>query len=106
VFALVVEHVLLLPVEILESEAVQRQRRAGVHPLADGRQRNLQQFRVEPRRRLRSLCEQNLHLLPLGVDLIVTLILIVPERRVIPDLLLELADVVAERQRRQQRSLP
>ncbi len=95
VFALVVEHVLLLPVEILESETVHRQRRAGVHPLANGRQRNLQQFGIEPRRGLRGLCEQNLHLLPLGVDLIVTLILVVPERRVVPDLVLELADLVA-----------
>ena len=78
-FALVVEHVLLLPVEILERETVQSQRRAGGHPLLNGRQRNLQQLRIEPGSGLRSFREQNLHLLPLGVDLIVTLILVVPE---------------------------
>ena len=50
--ALVVEDVLLQPVEVLDGEPVDRQRGAGVHPPADALERQAQQLGVEPRRGL------------------------------------------------------
>ena len=75
--ALLVEHVLLLAVEILDGEAIDRELRVLRHPLLDGRQRNRQQLRAEPGARLRGLREENLHLLAAGVHLVVALILVV-----------------------------
>ncbi len=100
--ALVVEHVLLLAVEIFDREAVDRELRAGRHPALHRRQRNLQQLGIEPGRRLRRLGEQDLHLLPPRVDLVVALVLVVPERREVPHLVFELADLVAQPQRGEQ----
>ena len=100
--ALVVEHVLLLPIQILHGKPIDGEVGARVHPLLHDGQRNLQQLGIEPGSRLGRLREQNLDLLPLRVDLVVALILVVPERREVPDLVLELADVVAQLQRRQQ----
>jgi hypothetical protein len=101
-FAFFVEHVLLLPVEILDGKAVDRELGVGVQPLLDGRQGDLQELGVEPRARLVRLGEQNLHLLTAGVDLVVALILVVLERGEVPDLIRELADVVGQLHRRQQ----
>ncbi len=102
VLALLVEHVLLLAVEILEREAVHRQGRLRVHPRLDGRQRNRQQLRIEPRARLAGLREQDLDLLAPGVDLVVALILVVLQAREVPHLVGELADVVGQLHRGEQ----
>src|SRR6185503_16452688 len=61
------------------------------------------QFRIEPRRGLRRLGEQNLDLLALRIGLVVALILVVTQRREVPHLVFELSDLVAKNQRRQQR---
>src|SRR5207302_9507223 len=71
VLALVVEDVLLLPVEILDRKSIQRQLTALGHPLLYGRQRNFQELGIEPRARLSRLREQNLDLLPPRVDRVV-----------------------------------
>jgi len=44
----VVEHVLLLTVEILDGEAVLGEIAVSRHPLLNRRERNLEQFRIEP----------------------------------------------------------
>ncbi len=77
--AFVVEHVLLLTIEILEGEPIHREIAVVRHPLLDCWKRDAQQLRIEPGARLVQLGEQDLHLLTLCVDLIVTLILVVPE---------------------------
>ena len=102
VFALVVEHVLLLPVEILDREAIDRELGVLRHPRLDGGQRNGQQLRAEPRAHLRELREENLHLLASGVHLVVALILVVLQRDEIPDLVGKLADLVRQLVGRQQ----
>ena len=102
VFALFVEHVLLLPVQVLDGKAVDRELGVGVQPLLHGRQRNLQQLGVEPGARLVRLREQNLHLLTARVDLVVALVLVVLERGEVPDLIRELADVVGQLHRGEQ----
>ena len=66
-----------------------------VHPLADVGERQLQQLGLEPRRRLLPLGDQQLHALPARVDGVVALILVVLQRRVIPDLVTQLAERVA-----------
>ena len=81
VFTLVVQDMLLLPVQVLERETVNRQLRTRGQPGANLRQRDLQQLRIEPRRGLRRLGEQNLDLLSACVDLVVALVLVVPKRR-------------------------
>ena len=106
VFTLVVQDVLLLPIQVLERETVDRQLGTRGQPGADLRQRDLQQLGIEPRRGLRRLGEQNLDLLSACVDLVVALVLVVPKRREVPHLVFELADLVAEAQRRQQRLAP
>src|SRR4029079_446436 len=95
-FALVVEHVLLLAIEIFNGKAIYRELRIAVHPPLHGFERDRQQFRIKPGRGLRRLGEQYLDLLTLGVRLVVALILVVAERGEVPDLVLELADGVAE----------
>ena len=94
--ALVVEHVLLLPIEIFDRKAIDRELRVLRHPRLHRRQRDLQQFGIEPRARLRDLGEQNLHLLPPRVHLVVALILVVLQRREVPDLVRELPDLVRD----------
>ncbi len=100
-FAFVVEDVLLLPIQLLDRKAVDRQLGVRGHPLLNGRQRNAQQLRIEPRRRLAALREQNLHLLAFGVDFVVALVLVVLQRREVPDQVFELADLVGEHERAQ-----
>ena len=90
----VIEHVLLLAIEILDRKPVDRQVGILRHPGLNRCQRNGQQFGIEPRARLTGFGEENLDLLPLGVDLIVALILVVPERGEIPDLVRQLSDLV------------
>ena len=102
VLAFFVEHVLLLAIQILEREPVDLELGILRHPRLDGRLRNRQQLWIEPGARLGRLREQNLHLLALRVDLIVALILVVPQRREVPHFIGELADVVREAQRREQ----
>ncbi len=99
---LVVEDMFLLAVQVLDRKAIHGQLGVFGHPLLDGRERDPQQLGIEPGGRLRRLCEQDLHLLTLGVDLVVALILVVAERGEVPDLVLELADVVAQFERREQ----
>ncbi|MGC4085302.1 MAG: hypothetical protein QM736_25065 [Vicinamibacterales bacterium] len=77
--SLVVEHVFLLAVQVLDGEAVDGESGIGRHPGLHRRERNGEQFGVEPRGRVRGLREQDLHLLPPRVDLVVPLILVVPE---------------------------
>jgi hypothetical protein len=48
---------------------------------------------------LSGLGEQDLNLLALGVDLVVALVLVVPQRCEVPDLVLELTDFIPEPQR-------
>ena len=72
------------------------------HPLLDRRERNLEQFRIEPGARLTRLGEQDLHLLTPCVDLVVALILVVPERREVPDFIRQLADRIRQLERVQQ----
>ena len=102
VLALLVEDVLLLPIEVLEREAVEGEIGVVRHPLLDGRQRDAQQLGIEPGGGLARLREQNLDLLTARVDLIVALIFVVLERCVIPDLIRELTDVVRQLHRREQ----
>ena len=100
--AFVVENMFLLTIEILEGEAVNSQFRILRHPRLDGRQRNPKQLRVEPGAGLVQLREQDLHLLPFGVHLVVALILVVPQRGEVPDAVGQLSDVVGEAERGQQ----
>ena len=100
--ALVVEHVLLLAVEILEREAVDGELAALAHPLLYCLQRDLEQLGIEPRARLVRLRKEDLHLLAACVDRVVALILVVFQRREIPDLVCQLPDVVGEPHRREQ----
>ncbi len=102
VLALLVEHVLLLPVEILDGEAIDRELGVPRHPLLDGGQRNGEQLRAEPGAHLRELREENLHLLAPGVHLVVALVLVVLQRDEIPDLVGQLADLVRQLVGRQQ----
>ena len=87
--ALFVEDVLLLVKQRLDRKAVKRERRVTFHPLPDGVERYGEQFRVEPGAGLMLAREQNLHLLSSRVDLVVALILVVAQRRVIPDAIAE-----------------
>ncbi len=103
VLPLVVEHVLLLAVEVFQREAVHGEVRPRVHPRLHGGERNLEQLGVEPGARLAPLREQDLHLLPLRVHGVVALVLVVPQRGVVPDLVFELADRVGRHERRDQR---
>ncbi len=101
-FAFVVEDMFLLAVEVFEHEPVNVQRRAVHHPALHRVERNGEQFRFEPGCGLRRLREQDLDFLPPGVRLVVALILVVAERREVPDFVFELPDVVAELQRSEQ----
>jgi hypothetical protein len=87
--ALFVEHMLLLVKQALDRKPVDRQVRLAIHPSANRVERNGQQLGVEPGARLLLLGEENLHLLAAGVVLVVALILVVPERRVVPDAVAE-----------------
>ena len=89
-----VEHVLLLPVEVLDREPVDLEVACLIHPLAHAVQRNLQQFGVEPGLGLLPAREQDLDLLSPGVDGVVALVLIVLKRRVVPDAIGELAQLL------------
>ena len=100
-FAFVVEDVLLLPIEIFDRKAVYGERAARVHPSAHGVERNREQLRIEPCRRLRRLGEEDLDFLTLRVHLVVALVLVVTERCEIPDLVFELTDFVAQHERRE-----
>ena len=75
--ALLVEHVLLLVIQVLDREAIDGEVGVRVHPAADGLERDRQQLRVEPGARLLLPREQDLHLLAPRVDLVVALILVV-----------------------------
>ena len=88
--------------ELFQGKPIHRQRRTLRHPAPHLFERNLQQLRAEPGGRLRILGEENLDLLLFRVDLIVALILVVPERGEVRHLVLELTDIVAQLQRRQQ----
>ena len=90
-----VQHVLLQPEHFFDCEAVDRELGRLVHPLADAGKRQLQQFRLEPRRGLLPFRDQQLHALAAGVDGVVALILVVLQRRVIPDLVTQLREGVA-----------
>ena len=102
VLAFLVEHVLLLTIEILHRKPVDRETRLLAHPALHRRERHLQQFRIEPGRGLGLLCEQDLHLLAPCVDLIVPLVLVVPQRREVPHPVLELSNLIPKLQRRQE----
>src|SRR4029453_17613715 len=78
--------------------------RRGRHPLPHGRERQLQQLGPEPRRRLLPFGEQQLHALPARVDGVVALILVVLQQRVIPDLVTQLAELVAILDRAEQQA--
>src|SRR5205823_8313766 len=93
---------LLLAIEVLDREAVQLQPLRLIHPAADRFERNPQQFRTEPGLRLLPLREENLHFLSAGVDRVVALILVVLQRREIPDAVRELAKLFRKRERRLQ----
>ena len=94
--ALFVQHVLLLPVEIFDRKAVDRELGELRHPLLHRRQRDAEQLGAEPRAHLREPGEQNLHLLPPRVHLVVALILVVLQGHVVPDLVRELSDLVRD----------
>jgi hypothetical protein len=102
VFALLVEHVLLLPIQVLDREAIDGELGAVGHPVLNRRQRDGQQLGTEPRTRLRELGEENLHLLPPGVHLVVALVLVVLQGDEIPDAVRDLADLVRQLVGRQQ----
>ena len=85
---------LLLPVEVLDREPVDLEVAFLIDPLAHAVQRNLQQFRVEPGLGLLPAREQDLDLLSPGVDGVVALVLIVLKRRVVPDAIGELAQLL------------
>src|SRR5262245_19962267 len=95
---------LLLPIEVLQRESVDCELRVFGHPALDRSQRNLEQLGVEPGKRLSSLGKQDLNLLAAGVDRVVALILVVPEGCEVPDLVLELADLVPKLESREQLS--
>ena len=87
-----VEHVLLLTVQILDCKPVEPQRFGFIHPRAHGGQRNFQEFRVEPGLGLLPPREENLDLLTLGANGVVALILVVSQRRKVPDTVGELPE--------------
>ena len=97
-----VEHVFLLAIEILDRKAIQPQRLGGVHPAADGRQRNLEQLGVEPRLGLLPPGKENLDLLPFRIDGVVPLILVVAQRREVPDPIRQLSEVFRQPERVEQ----
>ena len=101
--ARLVEHVLLLPVQVLDREAVEAQLGALIHPLPHGLERNLEQLRAEPRLRLLPPRKEDLHLLPPRVDRVVALVLVVLKRWVVPHAVRELAELFGEPKRLQQR---
>jgi hypothetical protein len=86
--------VLLFVEERLDGEAVDREGLVGLHPGPDRVDRDGQDLGVEPRTRLLLAREGNLHLLPSGVRLVVALVLVVVERRVVPNAVAEGADIV------------
>ena len=100
--AFVVQNMLLLAIEIFEREAIHGKPGIRRHPFLQRRQRNCQHLRIEPRARLPRLGEQNLDLLPPRVDRVVPLILVVHQRRVVPDLVGQLADLIRQRHRGEQ----
>ncbi len=106
--ALLVEHVLLLAEHLLDRKPVQGEVRAAVHPLADRRQRDREEFRAEPRGRLLPARHERLHLLATTVDLVVALVFVVLQGRVEIDLVGELPEVVVQAVGREQlvRPLP
>ena len=101
--AFLVEHVLLLVKQALDRKAIDGEFGVPVHPAANRVERNRQQLRVEPRARLLLPGEQDLHLLAAAVDLVVALILVVLQRREVPDLVREGAHLVHRRERVEQR---
>jgi hypothetical protein len=88
--------VFLLTVEVLHGEPVDRKLLVSREPLLDRRERNGEQFGIEPRRRLRGFGEEDLHLLALRVDVVVTLVLVVLERREVPHLVRQLPYRIAQ----------
>ena len=102
--ALLVEHVLLLVKQALDGKPVDRERRvrrpSTPRIVSSGMASS---SGIEPGARLLLTREQNLHLLPTGVDLVVPLILVVVQRGVVPDAIAERAHLVHRRERRQQR---
>lgn len=103
VLATLVEDVFLLPEQRFDHEAIERQPAVGIHPAAQRLEWQREDLGVEPRRRLPPLCEQQLHLLAPGPDLVVALILVVREGREVPHLVGQLAHGVALAQRVEQR---
>ena len=97
-----IEDVLLLVVEALDREAVDGQRLVGVHPAADRLHGNREQLGIEPGGRLLVSRKQVLHLLASRVDRVVALILIVVERREVPDAVHQGTDLVLRLKCRQQ----
>src|SRR5688572_26917532 len=87
---------LLLAIQVLDRKAIQAERLEPVHPSADGLEGNLQQLGVEPRLRLLPAGEQDLHLLTPRVDRVVPLVLVVAQRREIPDAVGELAEILRQ----------
>ena len=101
-----IEDVLLLPVEIVDGEAVEPQRLERLHPAAHGRVRDREQLRVEPGLGLFPSRKQQLHLLPPRVDGVVALVFVVAQRREIPDAVGELSELLGHAERRDQRLGP
>ena len=97
---------LLLAIQVLDREAVDAQLVVLVHPRADRVERDLQQFRAEPRLGLLPAGEQDLHLLAARVDRVVALVLVVLQRRVVPDAVGELTQLFREPERLEQRLGP
>ena len=100
--ARLVEHVFLLPVEILDGETIEREIRVVVHPLPDRVERNQEQLGAEPRLRLLPFGEKNLDLLAPRVHAVVALIFVVPERGEIPDAIRQLPEGLGEAERGKQ----
>ena len=74
---------------------------ASIH-CTDRLERDLQQLRIEPGLRLLPAREQNLHLLAARVDRVVALILVVAQRREIPDAIGELPELFRQFERIEQ----
>ena len=101
-----VEHVRLLPVQILDRETVQRQRLGLLHPAVHHRQRQREQLGVEPRRRLAPQRQQVLDALAAAVGGVVALILVVVEGGEIVDAIGQLAEGVTILERGEERRGP
>ena len=89
-------------VTVLRCDLPYRQIRPRVEPATNSLERDGEQLRIEPGAGLLLACEENLHLLPTGIDVVVALIFVVVKSREVPDAVAQRTHVVHRAKRGQQ----